>query len=76
MDVNKIENLTFDEMRPISVSFKKDDDELTLYKWSLKHGSLSGFIKDLLRAAKENETPKSEIKNCEVKQTGLIDMDF
>ena len=63
-------------VKPIALSFKDDPEELELYMWIKKHSNFSGFIKDILKTVKENEVGKTEIKSCEVKQTGLIDMDF
>jgi acetate kinase len=79
MDLKKIESLTIDDIKPIAVSFKKEEDELDLYKWILKKSGMvgiSGFIKDKLREIKENESPKMENKSCEANKTELIDMDF
>ena len=76
MAIKSIQNLTIDDIRPITVSFKKTEDELILYKWILMHSGYSGFIKDKLRESKEEDTPEKENKLYEPVKNELIDMDF
>lgn len=71
-----IDSLTIDDIKPIAISFKKNEDELVLYKWILKHSGYSGFVKDILKKAKNGENDiscKTEIKNNE---NSLIELDF
>jgi len=63
-------------VKPIALSFKDNAEDMELYRWIKSHSNLSGFIKDILKTVKENETPKKEIKSCEVKSNELIDMNF
>jgi hypothetical protein len=63
-------------IKPIGLSFKDTPEDIELYGWIKSHSNLSGFIKDTLRAVKENESPKKESKSCEGNKTELIDMDF
>lgn len=76
MDLKKdINNLTFDDMKPITVSFKRNENDFELYKWILKHSNYSGFIKDYLKMIKDNENNNSQTKTGN-EQVNLIDMDF
>ena len=63
-------------LKPIALSFKQTKEDIELYGWIISHSGMSGFIKDILRAAKGNEISKKENKGCEIKKTELIDMDF
>lgn len=63
-------------VKPIALSFKDDTEDIELYKWIKGHSNLSGFIKDILRCAKESEGPKMQTKICESGKTELIDMGF
>ena len=64
-------------VKPIAVSFKNTPEDMELYAWITSHSNLSGFIKDTLRAAREREGSIKDTKVVqEVKETGLIDMDF
>ncbi|NME95383.1 hypothetical protein HF847_05165 [Clostridium cochlearium] len=76
MAVKDIQSLTIDDIKPITVSFKKNEDELTLYKWILKHSGYSGFIKDILK--KEMNSVNKEIVSPEntVNRNSLIELDF
>lgn len=48
-----VQNLTIDDIKPITISFKKNNEELILYKWILSHSGYSGFVKDTLRTIME-----------------------
>ncbi len=63
-------------IKPIGLSFKDTPEDIELYEWIKSHSNLSGFIKDILRAAKENESPKKENKSFKTNEPELIDMDF
>jgi hypothetical protein len=75
MGIKDINSLTIDDIKPITISFKKTEDELNLYKWILDHSGYSGFVKDKLREVKESEGKVNKI-HVEQAQSGLIDMDF
>lgn len=77
MGLKDIELLTIEDIKPIALSFKKNADELVLYKWILGHSGYSGFVKDNLRDVmnkEKNNKPHELTSN--IKQNGLIDMDF
>jgi hypothetical protein len=76
--VKDIDSLTIDDIKPITISFKKTEDELILYKWVLNHSNYSGFVKDTLRDVKDGAGGANNNKTVmqEAKGTGLIDMDF
>jgi hypothetical protein len=85
MGIKEVQNLTMNEMKPIALSFKKNKDDFTLYKWILNHSGYSSFIKDLLREAMENEIDtinKKEEKQptqaatSQTTSNNLIDLDF
>lgn len=76
MAVRDIEFLTIDDMKPITISFKKNEDELVLYKWILKHSGHSGFIKDILKREMNGETKESVSVKLEDKNNNLIELDF
>ena len=70
-------------VKPLALSFKDTAEDMELYIWIKGHSNISGFIKDTLRAAKENQTQKGNKKsdnnyenNNEVKKTELIDLEF
>lgn len=63
-------------VKPIALSFKDNTEDMELYNWIKDHSNLSGFIKDILRCAKENESPKRKTKICESPKTELIDLGF
>jgi hypothetical protein len=75
MGIKDVENIGLEDMKPIALSFKKNEDELELYKWILGHSNFSGFIKDKLKEAKESELKGSKLQ-IDQAQPGLIDMDF
>lgn len=81
MAVKDIDKLTISDIKPITVSFKKNKDELVLYKWILKHSCYSSFIKDILRATMENERNEN-IKSKTLERTtnqnddSLIELNF
>lgn len=41
--------------KKLQISFKETIEETELYNWVLKHSSYSGFVKDILKQAKEKE---------------------
>lgn len=57
----------------IGLSFKNSPADMELYLWIASHSGISAFIKDTLRASKENELSKDTKK---VEKTELIDMDY
>ena len=59
MGIKDINSLTVEDIKPITTSFKKNEDELILYKWILGHSNYSGFIKDILRDAMNKNEEKS-----------------
>lgn len=76
MAVKDIDSLTIDDMKPITVSFKKNEDELTLYKWILNHSGYSGFIKDILRKEMNGDTKEIFNTKTENVSNSLIELDF
>ena len=78
MGINEINNLTIEDIKPLTVSFKKTEDELILYKWILIQSGFNGFsgyIKNQLNLLKENETSKKENKSSvKSNTTELIDL--
>lgn len=84
MGIKDIDNLTVNDIKTVTISFKKNEDELALYKWILKHSGYSSFVKDTLRKIMESE----EVTNVEFKQesktlnstanqdNNLIDLNF
>lgn len=76
MAVKDIESLTIDDIKPITVSFKKNEDELNLYKWILNHSNYSGFIKDILRREMNGETKETIRVEDTVNRNNLIELDF
>jgi hypothetical protein len=73
--VKDVENLTLDDIKPITISFKKTEEEFILFKWILRHSGYSSFIKDKLTEVKETEE-KGFKSNTEQPKSKLIDMDF
>lgn len=64
-------------VKPIAISFKNTESDMELYKWIVSHSNLSGFIKDILRREMNGEVSPRETKVIhQVKETGLIDMNF
>ena len=77
MELNEIDKLTIADMKPIAISFKKNEDDLIIYKWILSHSGYSNFIKDILREAKGDIPIPKEIKECEFdNKTDLINLNF
>jgi hypothetical protein len=76
MGIKNIEKLTVEDIKPITISFKKNEDELALYKWILGHSNYSGAIKDILRDIKESENNLNVAKPIKKAEKGLIDLDF
>lgn len=56
MAIDNINSITINDIKPITVSFKKNEEELILYKWILEHSGYSGFIKDILKREMNGET--------------------
>lgn len=82
MGIKDIDSLTIEDIKPLTVSFKKDEDDLILYKWVLKkcRSGKSGYIKDRLRELMESEED-DEVKPKSVKPiiqstNSLIELDF
>lgn len=76
MAVNHIDSLTINDIKPITVSFKKNEEELILYKWILRHSGYSGFIKDILRKEMNNETKEIVSLKDTANKNSLIELDF
>lgn len=76
MTVNHIDSLTINDIKPITVSFKKNEEELILYKWVLRHSGYSGFIKDILRKEMNNETKEIVSLKDTANKNSLIELDF
>ncbi|QAA31260.1 hypothetical protein [Clostridium manihotivorum] len=77
----KVDELIINDIKPLTISFKKNEDDLELYKWILRHSNQSGFIKDTLRAimhnGDNNEAVKESIHVKEEKpKKGLLDLNF
>ncbi|MBU3186625.1 hypothetical protein [Clostridium estertheticum] len=65
------------DIKPIGLSFKNTPEDIELYKWIISHSNKSGFIKDILRAAKGDiNIPKEEAKSSKIDKTELIDFNF
>lgn len=60
----------------IGLSFKANKEDMELYFWIKKHSNLSGFIKDILRATKENESYEIPKEINRTKKTELIDLGY
>lgn len=82
MAVKDVKNLTIDDIKPLTISFKKNESELSLYKWILNHSGYSGFVKDKLREIKNAE---GKLSNGSIllkaapeqdKDNNLIEFDF
>lgn len=65
----KIEDLTIEDIAPLSLSFKKTERDLEIYKYILSHSSYSNYIKDTIEADK---ILKEEMKNSKKKKTNII----
>lgn len=62
-------------LKPIALSFKNTPEEMELYAWIISHSNMSGFIKDILKEAKEKE--KRPVKDkVDLKENKLIDLNF
>ena len=59
-------------LKTIGLSFKNTEDDKRLHEWIYKHSNVSGFIKDILRAAMLSED-KQDVK-VESKSNNLIDL--
>jgi hypothetical protein len=55
VSIRGFKKLTYDDIKPIGLSFKKTPEDFELYKWILNHSGYSNFIKDKLREAKDAE---------------------
>lgn len=60
------------EVKPITISFKKNEDDRELFNWILSHSNYSGFIKDILR--KEMNGCPAPTFRTESKSNNLIDL--
>ena len=58
----------------MGLSFKNRPEDIELYKWIKSHSNQSGFIKDTLRNAKDNNTIPVENKESDKKDIDLIDL--
>ena len=77
MDIKDIDKLTIEDIKPLTISFKKSEEELILYKWILKQSGFNGFsgyIKSQLNIIKESGTPKKENNTPKIDTTELIDL--
>ena len=77
MDIKDIDKLTVEDIKPLTISFKKSEEELILYKWILIQSGFSGFsgyIKNQLNIIKESGTPKKENNTPKIDTTELIDL--
>lgn len=77
----KVDELIIEDMKPLTISFKKNEDDLELYKWILRHSNQSGFIKDTLRAMMRNGDNNQAVKELvpvkeEGPKKGLLDLNF
>jgi uncharacterized protein YegJ (DUF2314 family) len=65
-------------VKPIALSFKNNKDDIELYEWITSHSNMSGFIKDILRAAMSKEET-GHIQSIHQESKGanqLIDFNF
>lgn len=64
------------DIKPSAVSWKKTTEDIILREWVHSHSNVSGFIKDILRKAYNEENSKGNKKsNIEIKKgNGLIDL--
>lgn len=60
------------EVKPITISFKRNEEDKQLYQWILSHSNFSGFIKDILR--KEMNGYSTPIAKVESKNNDLIEL--
>ncbi|BDR80997.1 hypothetical protein [Clostridium tetani] len=76
MAVNHINSLTINDIKPITVSFKKNEEELILYKWVLRHSGYSSFIKDILKKEMNGVNKETVLPENTVNRDSLIELDF
>lgn len=64
------------KIKPITVSFKNNEDDKRLYEWITSKSNFSGFIKDILKVKMEEELTGEVIRiSKEVKEESkLIDL--
>jgi hypothetical protein len=78
----KVDELIIDDIKPLTISFKKNEDDLELYKWILRHSNQSGFIKDTLREIMHNGNNDIDVvkESVHVKEEnpkkGLLEFNF
>ena len=76
----KIEELTIDDMKPLTISWKYTQEDFELFKWIYSHSGYSGFVKDTLRSIMNKSTedillrPKMPVKEEKTKK--LLDLNF
>lgn len=74
--VKDVDLLTIKDIKPITISFKKNEEELILYKWVLRHSGYSSFIKDILKREMNGETNQTIRAEDTVNKNNLIQLDF
>lgn len=62
------------EVKPITISFKKNTDDKELFSWIISHSNFSGFIKDILRKEMNNDSCPVQVVKTENKNSNLIDL--
>ncbi len=62
-------------IKPITISFKNNAEDKELNSWINSHSNYSGFIKDLLRKAMNEERKEGgEVIKRQVESSNLIDL--
>lgn len=62
-------------IKPITISFKNNAEDKELNLWIISHSNYSGFIKDLLRKAMNDERKEDgEVIKRQVESSNLIDL--
>ena len=63
------------KIKPITVSFKNNDEDKKLFEWISSKSNFSGFIKDILKEKMEEEiNPGAKKVTTENKNTNLLDL--
>ena len=64
------------KIKPITVSFKNNEEDRKLYEWISSKSNFSGFIKDILREKMEEERTGevTKVVNEVKKESKLLDL--
>lgn len=60
-------------VKPITISFKSNEEDRELYYWIISHSNLSGFVKDILRQEKNKEIAPIQKTTTKI-DSDLIDL--